>query len=445
MTAAPDLTQTREDTSDEARAMLDLLQEETFGYFLHEANPDNGLVLDKTAEDAPASIAAVGLGLTAYLVGVERGFMTREEALRRTLTTLRFLWNSPQGPDPNATGYKGFFYHFLGMASGRRAGQCELSTIDTTLCLAGVLAAAQYFERDSAAEAEIRDLADRIYRRVDWRWAQNGGVTVTHGWTPENGFLPYRWEGYSEGLLLYVLGLGSPTHPLDESSYQAFVSTYSWKKAYGYEFIYAGPLFIHQFAHLWLDLRGLQDAYAREKGIDYFENSRRATYVQQQYAQHNPQGFTGHGEYFWGITASDGPGPATIKVDGVERTFYGYIARGVPYGPDDGTIAPWVTVASLPFAPEIVVPTIQHFDELDLKADNPYGYKATFNRTFPDASRHKLGWMSPYHYGINQGPIVLAIENHRSSFVWDLMCGCPCLAKGLRRAGFDGGWLSDAP
>jgi hypothetical protein len=442
MTAAPDLTQTREDTSDEARAMLEVLQEETFGYFLHEANPDNGLVLDKTAEDAPASIAAVGLGLTAYLVGVERGFMTREEALRRTLTTLRFLWNSPQGPDPNATGYKGFFYHFLGMASGRRAGQCELSTIDTTLCLAGVLAAAQYFERDSAAEAEIRDLADRIYRRVDWRWAQNGEATVTHGWTPESGFLPYRWEGYSEGLLLYILGLGSPTFPLDETSYQAFLSTYAWKEAYGYEYVYAGPLFIHQFASLWIDLRHIQDEFMRERGIDYFENSRRATYVQQQYAKENPGGFAGHGENFWGLTASDGPGPATLKVDGIERTFYGYIARGAPYGPDDGTVAPWVTVTSLPFAPEIVIPSIHHYNDLDLRVANPYGYKATFNPTFPDCSRHKLGWMSPYHYGINQGPIVLAIENYRSDFVWQLMRECPCVVRGLRRADFRGGWLA---
>jgi hypothetical protein len=421
--------------------MLDSLQEETFGYFLHEVNDENGLVLDKTQEDAPASIAAVGLALTAYPIGVERQYMSRQEAVQRTLATLRFLWNSPQGRGSDAIGYKGFFYHFLDMSSGRRVWQCELSTIDTTLCLAGVLAAAQYFERDSAEEAEIRDLADRIYRRVDWRWALREGPLITHGWTPENGFLPYCWEGYSESLLLYVLGLGSPTYSLDPTSYQAFVSTYAWTKIYGYEYVYAGPLFIHQFASLWIDLCCIQDDFMREKGIDYFENSRRATYVQQQYAERNPGQYARYGKNFWGFTASDGPGPAAMQIEGIERTFYGYIARGAPYGPDDGTIAPWVTVSSLPFAPEIVIPTLQNHNDLDLRGSNPYGYKATFNPTFPNRSRHELGWVSPYHYGINQGPIVLAIENYRSDFVWRLMRECPCVKQGLRRAGFVGAWL----
>jgi hypothetical protein len=428
--------------SPETWAMLDSLQKTTFDYFIHEVNVENGLVMDKTSKDSPASIAATGLALTAYPIGVERGFMEREEAVQRTLTTLRFFWHSPQGREPDATGHRGFYYHFLDMKSGRRVWQCELSTIDTTLFLAGVLAAAQYFERDDARETEIRNLAEHIYRRVDWRWAQNGDATVTHGWKPESGFLHYRWEGYSEALLLYILGLGSPTHPLDETSYAAFTSTYAWKEAYGSEYLYAGPLFIHQFASLWIDLRHIQDDFVRQRGIDYFENSCRATHVHQRYMMHNPQQFTGHGEHFWGLTASDGPGPATLLVDGIERVFYGYVARGAPYGPDDGTIAPWVTVASLPFAPEIVIPTIHHYNELDLKADNPYGYKATFNPTFPDRSRHRLGWTSPYHYGINQGPIVIAIENYRSGFVWQLMKGCLCVVQGLRRAGFREGWLS---
>jgi hypothetical protein len=206
-------------------AELEKLQRETFGYFLNETNPANGLVIDKTAPDWPSSIAATGLALACYPVSVERGFMSRTAAVERSLATLRFFWNSPQGPEPDATGYHGFYYHFLDMQTGRRVWQCELSTVDTGFLLAGALTAAAYFDLASADEHEIRTLADALYRRADWRWAQDGGVTLTHGWMPESGFLPYRWEGYDEALLLYVLGLGSPTHPLPESSYVAWSST----------------------------------------------------------------------------------------------------------------------------------------------------------------------------------------------------------------------------
>jgi hypothetical protein len=415
---------------------LDRIQKDSFGYFLHETNPLNGLVADKTKANGPASIAAVGLCLAAYPVGVERGLIGRAEAARRARTTLRFFWNSPHGPEADATGYKGFYYHFLDMATGRRARQCELSTVDTAFLLGGALTAASYFD----LESEIRELADALYRRVDWQWALNGGATVSHGWTPEAGFLPYRWEGYDEALLLYVLGLGSPTFPLPEESYAAWGRTYEWRVLYGQELLYAGPLFVHQLAHLWLDFRGIQDGYVKSRGLDYFENSRRATYVQQRYAIENPLGFAGYGECCWGITASDGPGPAVMKVGGVERTFFEYTARGAPFGPDDGTLAPWAVVAALPFAPEIVLPTIRHFDTLRLREANPYGFKSTFNRTFPHSSGSH-GWVSPWHFGIDQGPIVLMIENVRSGLVWALMRRCPYVAAGLRRAGFGGGWL----
>jgi len=178
--------------------MLDAIQRAAFRYFLHETNRATGLVLDKTCEDWPASIAAVGLALTVYPIGVERGFLPRAEAAERTLTTLRFFWGSKQGPEPDATGYRGFYYHFLDLHTGARAWQCELSTVDSALLLGGMLTAAAYFDGDTPAELEIRDLADRLYARVDWRWAQNDGATVTHGWRPESGFLPYRWEGYDE-------------------------------------------------------------------------------------------------------------------------------------------------------------------------------------------------------------------------------------------------------
>ena len=423
-------------------AELEILQRESFSYFVHETNPANGLVIDKTAPDWPASIAATGFALASYPIGVERGFISRAAAVERTLATLRFFRNSPHGPEPDATGYQGFYYHFLDMRTGRRAWQCELSTVDSAFLLAGILTAGSYFDAASPDEREIRTLADALYRRANWRWAQNQGATLTHGWKPESGFLQYRWEGYDEALLLYMLALGSPTYPLSDSSYAAWGSTYQWQHCYGYDYLYAGSLFTHQLSHIWIDFRGIRDAFMRDKSMDYFENSRRATYVQQQYAIDNPLKFKGYGRCCWGITASDGPGPDTIKVDGIERQFFDYIARGVPYGPDDGTLAPWAVVASLPFAPEIVLPAIEHFiHQLELKAVNPYGFKATFNATYPGKSGSARGWVSPWHYGLNQGPIVLMIENYRSGLLWRLMRNCPYIVSGLRRAGFTGGWL----
>lgn len=275
---------------------LEKLQHKSFSYFLHETNTANGLVIDKTPADWPASIAVTGLALASYPVAVERGFMPRAVAVERTLITLRFFWNSPQGPEPDATGYKGFYYHFLDMQTGRRAWQCELSTVDSAFLLAGALTAGMYFVADTPDEHEIRTLADALYRRADWQWAQNGGTTVTHGWKPDSGFLKYCWEGYDEAMLLYILGLGSPVYPLPESCYTAWTSTYRWEKCYGYDYLYAGPLFTHQLSHIWIDFRGIQDAFMRVKGIDYFENSRRATYVQQRYAMDNPLKFEGYSE-----------------------------------------------------------------------------------------------------------------------------------------------------
>jgi hypothetical protein len=422
--------------------VLDEVQRESFSYFLHETSRRNGLVRDKTRRGWPSSIAAVGMALAAYPVGVEGGLLARDEAIRRTLTTLRFFWRSPQGPRPDATGYKGFYYHFLDMKTGRRAFRSEISTIDTGIFLAGALTAAAYFKEDSGLEGEIRRLADSLYRRVDWRWALNRRATLTHGWKPRSGFLKYRWEGYDEALILYVLALGSPTFPLPEECYKAWLSTYSWRRVYDHELVHAGPLFVHQMSHLWIDFRGIQDPYVRERGLDYFENSRRATYVQQEYAVRNPIGFDGYSRNCWGLTATDGPGPKTLQVGGVRRRFYGYVARGAPDGPDDGTLAPWAVAASLPFAPEIVVPSVRYYREkLKLSAANAYGFKASFNPTFPDVTRSKWGWVSPHHYGINQGPIVIMIENHRSELVWRLMRTCPYVVAGLRRAGFRGGWL----
>jgi hypothetical protein len=417
------------------------LQWTTVLYYLHETNPDNGLVRDKTDPSAPCSIAAVGLALATIPVIVERGVTIRKFAAKIARRRLRSLLDFPQGPGLDTAGHKGFFYHFLDIDTGRRVWNCELSTLDSAFMFAGALTCATYFDADTEDETEVRRLADALYCRADWNWARDGGATLTHGWKPESGFLPYRYEGYDEGLLLYLLGLGSPTHPIPPESYAAYCATYQWKKIYGRELLYSGPLFTHQLSHLWVDFRGIRDAFMRERGSDYFENSRQATFVHQEYAVSNPLEFEGYGKYCWGFTACDGPGWITRTVNGVERQFFEYIARGAPFGPDDGTVAPWVVVASLPFAPEIVIPTLRWFAGLELSMTAPYGFKPSFNLTFTVPDSPTGWWVTPHHFGIDQGPVVLMIENYRTGLIWEIMRRCPAVIAGLRRAGFTGGWL----
>jgi hypothetical protein len=417
------------------------LQRKTFRYFWSETNPENGLLADNTLGNAPASIAGVGMALASYPVAVERKFTSRHAAVARALATLRFFRDSRQGPEPDATGHRGFYYHFLDVRTGRRAWRSELSTIDTALLLAGAMASATYFDRPDPREHELRTLAKALYDRADWQWAQNRGPTVTHGWKPERGFLKYRWQGFNEALLLYILGLGSDTHPLLKNSYSAWTKTYVWKRLYGQKFLFGGPLFMHQLSHVWIDFRGIQDDFMRRQNIDYFENSRRATYIQQQYAIQNPGRFIGYGEHGWGITASNGPGPALRQIRGVTRRFFGYRARGVPYGPDDGTLAAWSVAASLPFAPEIVLPTLRHYLDTYPEITNKYGLVCSSNPTYPNPGKKRSGWLSKAHFALDQGPVLLMIENYRSGLIWRLMRRCEPLVRGLRRAGFASGWL----
>jgi hypothetical protein len=420
---------------------LGRLQLTTLQYYLHESNPVNGLIRDKTEPRAPSSIAAIGLGLSTIPVLVERGVISREFAPELVLKRLRFFRDSPHGPQADAAGYRGFYYHFLDMKTGRRVWECELSTIDSAFLFAGMLTCAAYFDGDTEEEAEMRRLADELYRRADWQWATNGSAAISHGWRPETGFISHYWTGYDEALLVYLLALGSPTFPLAPESYAAYCSTYSWKRIYGRELLYSGPLFTHQLSHLWIDFRDLRDAFMREHGSDYFENSRQATYVHQEYARHNPLEFAGYGEFCWGITATDGPGWKKRVVNGVERQFYDYYARGAPFGPDDGTLAPWVVVASLPFAPEIVIPTVRAMARLDLGMTKRYGFKPSFNQTYAVPDSPTGWWVTPYHFGIDQGPVALMIENYRSGLIWNITRRSPYITAGLRRAGFQGGWL----
>ena len=431
------MTETQNETEGQ---LLDRFQRAAFGYFLEQFNPENGLVADTSRAGAPASIAVVGFALSCYPVGAQRGWITRADAAARALVTLRFLCDSRQDGQAEATGYKGFYFHFLDMKTGKRVWESELSLIDSTLLLAGVLTAGLYFSEQTPCEIEIRARADALYRRIDWQWARGGAATLRQGWKPESGFLHYGWDGYSEATILYVLGLASPSHPLPHGSFQAWKVTYQWENIYDYELLYAGPLFIHYFSQIWIDFDGVRDRFMRAKDSDYFENSRRAVYVQREYARRNPHGFEGYGSDCWGLSANDGPGGKTLKIAGLERRFLGYAARGAPYGPDDGTISPCAALASLPFAPELALSALRHFctryPEMVRESRLPSG----FNPTWP--GRGPAGWVSDGYFGLDQGLVVLMIENYRSRLIWNLTRRCPYFGSGLRRAGFTGGWLS---
>ena len=442
----------------EVPPLIDDLERRTFDYFWELGNPVNGLVPDRWPTPSASSIAAVGFGLTAYGVGVERGWISHEQAVDRTLATLRFFARAPQGPNASgASGYKGFFYHFLDMDSGTRSGENEVSTVDTALLLGGVLFAQSYYDGDNRREAEIRRLADKIYGRVDWTWPQERGAAISMGWTPEHGMIAYDWNGYNEAILVYILALGSPTHPVGTDAWEAWTATYdrSWGRFQGQEHLSFSPLFGHQYSHVWIDFRGIQDAYMRRRGIDYFENSRRAVLSQQAYAEDNPLEWKGYGKHLWGLTACDGPIDATFEYRGEARRFRTYTARGdgIDYVVDDGTIAPTASAGSIAFAPEIVIPTIEAMHERYGKAIyGEYGFLDAFNPSFTYADA-KLqhgrivpgtGWVDGDYLGIDQGAIVLMIENYRSDFVWNVMRRNPHVRKGLERAGFSGGWLSPA-
>jgi hypothetical protein len=430
---------------------LDLVQERTFRFFWDSTNPNNGLVPDRWPTKSFSSIAAVGFGLSAYLVGAERGYVTREQARERTLVTLRFFWNAPQGPEPTGkTGHRGFFYHFLDMDTGVRFETTELSTIDTALLIAGVLSSAEYFDRSHPDEREIRRLADALYRRVEWSWFQKKQL-VTMSFTPEKNFGQWEYAGYDEAMLLYVLALGSPTHPIKAEAWPAFTSTYVWGDFYGQEHVNFAPLFGHQYSHIWIDFRGIQDEYMRGKGIDYFENSRRATLAQRAYAIANPMKWKGYDGDVWGLTACSGPTDAEHTIDGVKRTFHTYWARGAGKDQiaDDGTISPTAAGGSIPFAPEETIAALkamrERYGELVFRS---HGFVDAFNPTLDREVPVKAGrivpgkgWFEDDYLGIDQGPIVLMAENHRTGLLWRLMKKNPHVVRGLCRAGFEGGWL----
>jgi len=426
---------------------IDELQRRTFHYFWDQALPGNLQIPDRYPTLTFSSIAATGFGLSAYIVGIERGYVTRAEAAERTLKTLEVLWDLPQGPEPTGVaGYKGFFYHFLTLDKAERFKTVELSSIDTGLLMAGILSAMSYYDGEDDTERQIRERADALFRRVEWDWMMNDTNSMWMGWHPERGFIPSQWKGYNEAMILLVMAMGSPTHPIRPEAWDQWCSTYTWADFEGQEHVQFDPLFGHQYSHVWIDFSGIQDAYMRSKGMDYAQNSRKATLANRAYCIRNPLGARGYGENCWGLTACDGPFSGEKVVDGRPWRFFDYRARGACsiQVVDDGTIAPTAAGGSFPFTPDESEAALRYmwntyYDDLI----GEYGFKDAFNLTFV-TDKTPRGWFDMDYLGIDQGPILLMVENFRSGILWRTMMKNPYIVTGLKKAGFNGGWIDKA-
>lgn len=438
----------------------------TFDYFWDTTDAKSGLAPDNWPDPRFASIAATGFAITAFCIGARSGYVSREAAAARALTTLRTLWTTPQGDGPSGiSGHRGFFYHFLHVDSGLRYHDVELSSVDTALLMLGVLTAAAYFDGGTADEVELRKLGTALYERVDWTFLARGNGLISMGWHPDSGLIGRSWDHYNEGMMVNLLALGSATHPVSPRNWIAWAATLdgTWGANFGTPHLGFSPLFGHQYSHCWYDFRGIADAYMRGRGSDYFINSQRATEAQRNYAIRNPGGFADYGANIWGLTACQGPGRVTTTVGKQTITFRGYAARGPQTGDhesiDDGTIAPTAGVSSVAFAPEICIPLVdamrrRYGDEIYGR----YGFTDAFNPSFPRTAlpRHgsvkpRAGWVADAFLGIDQGPILLMLENYRSGFVWNVFCRSPLtgpiVRRGLRAAGFapvasSGRWLA---
>jgi len=437
-----------------ADVLISDTQQRTFRYFWETTDAARGLAPDFAPESSPASIAAMGFMLTAVPIGIEHAWITRAQGAERVLNTLQFLRDAPQGAGAQGyTGYHGFFYHFLDMASGTRYRDSELSSMDTALLLMGVRCCGQYFNGADASETAIRSVADFLCERVDWPWFQVRSPAICMGWRPESGFLSGDWIGYNEAIPVLILALGSTAHAVGVEAWTQWTSGYpqDWGVLWGYEHLTFGPLFGHHFPQVWLDMRGIKDSYMAAKGLDYFENSRRAVLSQRAYATTNPLGWLGHGADIWGLSACNGPAETTLNYHGAMRQFHTYFARGVgpPDNFDDGTLTPTAPIGSFPFAPEVVTPAIAAmYQRYGTAIYGNYGFLDSYNPSFqynvPVPSGRIIsgfGWVDTRYYGINQGPIVAMIENQRSGLLWSLSRADPVLRRGLQRAGFTGGWL----
>lgn len=420
--------------------LLNQLQLDAFRYFTENANPKNGLVADSTKPASTASIAATGFALSCYPIASERDWLSREQAVDITLRTLQFFAASHQGPDTDATGHKGFYYHFLDMKTGKRAHACELSTIDTAMLLVGMLVASEYFDGRNAEEKKIRSLAEDLLARADWAWTLDENGEVNQSWTPDKGFRQADWEGYTEAMVMYVLAAASASYPLPRNVYERDAQGYEWHHNAGYEWIHAAPLFIHLFPQAWIDLRGLQDGYVNKHAdIDYAENTRRAIAVQRDYAHLNPFNYADYGNDIWGLSACAGPAGKREKRNGVTQQFFGYAARGVTAGPDDGTLVPWAAATCVAHAPEAAMAGIRAVLGRYPRALDNGQFVGAINPSLPGEGPE--GWVAPACFGIDQGLVVMMIENARTGLVWELTRNSTVVQAGLKTLGFSGGWL----
>ncbi len=383
--------------------LLNDLEKTSFQYFWDQADPKTGLVKDRCSVRANdtgnvGSIAATGFGLTALCIGDRRGFIPHAAAQERVLVTLRSLW----GKLPN---HRGFFYHWANINTGERVWDSEVSSVDTAILLCGVLTCREYFRA-----AEVQALADDIFGRVEWTWLSEDTSLLPHGWTPEIGFLPYRWDNYSELMMMYLLGLGSDNFPLRDDAWTA------WKRLrfeyHGLRYIGSfAPLFVHQYSQAWFDFRGQRDKYA-----DYFQNSVTATEVHRLFCLELGKKFPSYSEDLWGITASDSP--------------KGYVIWGGPpqAGPIDGTIAPSASAGSLPFLPQPVMRVLRTIKQRYPDAYTKYGFVNAFNPL--------NNWYDTDVIGIDTGITLLMAENVRSGFVWNTFMKSQEARRGMERAGF---------
>jgi hypothetical protein len=384
--------------------LLEEVEKASFLFFWEQVNPHLGLVKDRTQRNGPdprqvASIAATGFGLTALCIADRRGWVPSQKLKERVRSTLRFF-------SQRAEHQHGFFYHWMNIHTADREFKSEISSIDSALLLCGVLCCRTHFD-----DAEIRDLATHIYERVDWPWMLNGEKTLTHGWRPESGFIASRWDSYCELMMIYLLGLGSPTHPLPADTWDA------WKRPIfeyeGLRFVgSSAPLFVHQYSQAWFDFRGKHDRYA-----DFFENSAIATRVHKKWCLSLAKSFPDYTEDLWGITASD--------------SAHGYTVWGGPplMGPVDGTVVPSAAGGSLPFLPADTLRVLHTIRERHAKRVwSRYGFADAFNPL--------RNWVGPDVIGINVGILMLMAENVRTGFVWDIFMKNEDARRGMERAGF---------
>lgn len=386
------------------QVLLQDLEEANFLYFWEQTNPKTGISRDRcnvrtTVTNDLGSIASSGFGLTALCIGAKRGWVPHVEARKRALDALLFLWKKL----PN---HRGFFYHWADINTGERLWDSEVSSIDTSILLCGVLTCREYFQHDV-----VSDLAAEIFNRVDWTWLSEDTQVLPHGWTPETGFLPYRWDNYSEMMMMYLMGLGSASHPLPAATWDA------WKRT---DFEYDGikfigsnaPLFVHQYSQAWFDFRGKRDKYA-----DYFQNSIVATDIHRRFCLSLADKFPTYSNDLWGITASD-----SVK---------GYVVWGGPpsTGPIDGTVVPCATGGSLPFLPGPAIRVLRN-------VYNRYGAGTWSRYGFVDAFNPMTNWYDSDVVGIDTGITLVMAENARTGFVWNTFMKNPEAQRGMQRAGF---------